>query len=135
MMESDMAALTIYNEEPVTFDTNDEGLDMAVEREKKYKYVEEFESISRSNNCQLTEDMEFARMYNMTAFQYDEMESVHKFDKAFDADVAEQASGYQEVVCPTLEGGCSSSRSLHRRGDNMQGITMGQTAGSSVKNC
>jgi hypothetical protein len=32
---------------------------------------------------------------------------MHKFDKAFDEDVAEQDSGYQEVVCPTLEGGCS----------------------------
>jgi hypothetical protein len=109
MMESDMATLAIYNEElvtSVTLATNDEEFDMAVERERKQKDVEEFESIFRSNNCQLTEDVEFARMYNMTAFQYDEMESVYEFDKAFDADVAEQDSGYQEV-CPTLEGGCS----------------------------
>jgi hypothetical protein len=110
MMESDMATLAIYNEELVTtltFATNDEEFDMAVGRERKNEDEEEFESIFRSNNCQLTEDVEFARMYNMTAFEYDEMEGVHKFDKAFDADVAEQDSGYQEVVCPTLEGGCS----------------------------
>jgi hypothetical protein len=53
--------------------------DMALGRERKYKEDEEFE---------LTEDVEFARMYNMTAFEYDEMEGVHEFDKAFDADVA-----------------------------------------------
>jgi hypothetical protein len=110
MMESDMATLAIYNEElvtTVTFASNDEEFDMAVERKKKYKDVEEFESLFHSNNCQLTEDVEFARMYNMTAFQYDEMERVHDFNRAFDADVAEQDSGYQEVVCPTLEGGCN----------------------------
>jgi hypothetical protein len=75
--------------------------------EREHKDVEEFESIFRANNCQLTGDKEFTRMYNMTSFQYDEMESVHEFDKAFDEDVAEQDSGYQEVTCPTLEGGCS----------------------------
>jgi hypothetical protein len=50
---------------------------MAVGTERKYKDEEEFESIFRSNNCQLTEDVEFPRMYNMTAFKYDEMEGVH----------------------------------------------------------
>jgi predicted choloylglycine hydrolase len=87
MMKSDMATLAIYNEELVnttTFAINDEVFNMAVERERKYKDVEEFESIFHANNCQLTEDKEFARMYDMTSFQYDEMESVHKFDKAFD---------------------------------------------------
>jgi hypothetical protein len=43
----------------------------------------------------------------MMSFQYNEMESMHEFNKAFDKEVAEQDSGYQEVVCPKLEGGCS----------------------------
>jgi hypothetical protein len=81
--------------------------DMAVGRERKYKEEEEFESVFHSNACELIEDVEFARMYNMTAFKYDEMEGVCEFDKALDTDVAEQDSGYQEVVCPTLRGGCS----------------------------
>jgi hypothetical protein len=51
--------------------------------------------------------VEFAKMYKMTAFEYDEMEGVHKFNTAFDSDVAEQDSGYQEVVCPTPRSGCS----------------------------
>jgi hypothetical protein len=65
MMKSDTATLAIYNEELVnttTFATNDEVFNMAVERERKYKDEEAFESIFRANNCQLTEDKEFARM-------------------------------------------------------------------------
>jgi hypothetical protein len=53
MMESDMATLAIYNEELVTtltLATNDEVFNMAMERERKYKDVEEFESIFHSNN-------------------------------------------------------------------------------------
>jgi hypothetical protein len=41
---------------------------MAVERERKHKDGEEFESIFRANNCQLTGDKEFASMYNMMSF-------------------------------------------------------------------
>jgi hypothetical protein len=83
MMKS-TATLDMYNEELVnttTFATNDEVFNMTIERERKYKDVEEFELIFRANNCQLTEDKEFASMYNMTSFQYDEMESVHEFTK------------------------------------------------------
>jgi hypothetical protein len=81
--------------------------DMTVERVGTHKDVEEFESIYRANNCQLTGDKEFADMYNMMSVQYDEMKSVHEFNRAFDEDATEQDSGYQEVTCPTLEGGCS----------------------------
>jgi hypothetical protein len=58
MMKS-MATFDTYNEElvtTVTFATNNEEFDMAVERERKYKDVEEFESIFRANNCQLTDN-------------------------------------------------------------------------------
>jgi hypothetical protein len=81
--------------------------DMAVGRERKYIEDVEFEPAFHSNACELIEDVEFARIYNMTAFEHNEMEDVREFDKAFDTDVAEQDSGYQEVVCPTLRGGCS----------------------------
>jgi hypothetical protein len=111
MMKSDTATIAIYSKELVdttTFATNDEVFNMAVERERKHKDVEEFELIFHANNCQLTGDKEFASMYNMTSFQYNEMESVHEFNKAFDEDVTKQDSGYQEVTCPTLEGGCST---------------------------
>ena len=110
MVKPDMTTIAIYDEELVdttTFATNDEVFNMAVVREMKHKDVEEFESIFRANNCQLTGDKEFERLYNMTSFQYNEMESMHKFDKAFNEDVAEQDSGYQEVTRPTFEGGCS----------------------------
>ena len=45
----------------------------------------------------------------MTAFDYNEMEGVREFYKAFYTDVVEQDSGYQEVACPTLRGGCSQN--------------------------
>jgi hypothetical protein len=109
-MQSEMATLAIYNEELVnttTLATNNKVFNKDVEREKKHKDVEEFESIYRANDCQLIGDKEFASMYTMMSFQYDEMESVHEFNKAFDEDVTDQDSGYQEVTCPTLEGGCS----------------------------
>ena len=98
-----------YNEElldTTTFATNDKVFDMARERMRKHKDVEEFESIYRANDCQLTGDKEFADMYNRMSFQYDEMVSVQEFNRAFDEEVTEQDSGYQDV-CPTLEGGCS----------------------------
>jgi hypothetical protein len=139
-MKSDTATLATHNEKLVnttTFATNDEVLNMTVEKERRNKDVEEFESIFRSNNCQLTGDKEFVSMYNMMSFQYDEMESVHEFNKAFDEDVTEQDSGYQEVICPTLEGGCSMDEfeEFYRRGDDTQGIMMRLIAGSSVKDC
>jgi hypothetical protein len=81
--------------------------DMAVGRERKYKEEGEFESVFHSNACELDKDVEFARVYNLTAFEYNEMEGAREFDKAFYTDVVEQDSGYQEVVCPTLRGGCS----------------------------
>jgi hypothetical protein len=68
--------------------------DMAVGGETKYKEEEEFESIFRSNACELDEDMEFAKVYNMTAFEYNETEGASEFDKAFYTDVVEQDSGY-----------------------------------------
>jgi hypothetical protein len=105
-MQSD----AFYNEELIDttiFATNDKMFDMAVERVGLHKDVEEFESIYRANNCQLTGDKEFADMYNMMSVQYDEMECEHEFNRAFDEDVTEQDSGYQEVTCPTLESGCS----------------------------
>ena len=98
MMQSD----AFYNEELIdttTFATNDKVFNMAVEKERKHKDAEEFESIYRANKCQLTGDKEFADIYNMMSFQYDEMESVHEFNRAFDEDVTEQDSGYQEVTC------------------------------------
>ena len=93
MMQSD----ALYNEELIdttTLATNDKMFDMAMERVGKHNDVEEFESIYRANKCQLTGDKEFADMYNMMSFQYDEMESVHEFNRAFDEDVTEQDSGY-----------------------------------------
>jgi hypothetical protein len=41
---------------------------MTVGRERKYKEEEEFKSVFHSNACELDEDVEFARLYNMTAF-------------------------------------------------------------------
>jgi hypothetical protein len=131
-MESDMDTLAIEElVTTVTFATNNEEFNMAVGRKRKYKDDEEFESIFRSNNCQLTEDVEFAKMYNMTAFEYNEMEGVHELDKAFDADVAEQDSGYQEVVCSKDEFGKFTQmwRQYAEHHDEID------TAGSSVKNC
>ena len=55
--------------------------DMAVGRERKYKEEEEFELVFHSNDCELDEDVEFARIYNVTAFKYNEMEGAHEFDK------------------------------------------------------
>jgi hypothetical protein len=81
--------------------------DMAVGRERKYK-EEEFKLVFHSNACKLTEDVEFARMYNITAFEYDEMEGVHEFDKAFDAvKLNSGAPGGRDVQHPWSEGGLS----------------------------
>jgi hypothetical protein len=35
------------------------------------------------------------------------MEGASEFDNVFYTDLVEQDSGYQDVVCPTLRGGCS----------------------------
>jgi hypothetical protein len=55
MMKSDTATLAIYEElvNTTTFATNNEVFNMAEERERNHKDVEEFESIFRANNCQL----------------------------------------------------------------------------------
>jgi hypothetical protein len=51
--------------------------------------------------------VEFARVYNMTTFEYNETEDASKFDNVFYMNVVEEDSGYQETLCPTLNGGCS----------------------------
>jgi hypothetical protein len=72
---------------------------MAVGGERKYKEEEEFETVFHSNTCEFDEDVEFARVYKMTAFEYNETEGASKFDNVFYTDLVEQDSGYQEVVC------------------------------------
>jgi hypothetical protein len=82
--------------------------DMAVRGERKHKEEEEFETVFHSIACEFDKDVEFARVYNMTAFEYNETEGAREFDKVFYTDLVEQDSGYQEVLCLTLRGGCRS---------------------------
>ena len=44
---------------------------------------------------------------NMTTFKFNENEGAREFDKVFYTDMVEQDSGYQEVLCRMLRGGCS----------------------------
>jgi hypothetical protein len=81
--------------------------DMAVGGERKYKEEEEFEMVFHSTAYEFDEKVEFARVYNMTAFGYNETENASEFDKVFYTNIGEEDSGYQEMLCPTLRGGCS----------------------------
>ena len=81
--------------------------DMAVGRERKHKEEEEFETVFHSTAYEFDEEVEFARMYNMTAFEYNETEDASEFDNIFYTNVVEEDSGYHEMLCPTLRGGCS----------------------------
>jgi hypothetical protein len=71
------------------------------------KEEEEFDKMFHSTACEFDEDVEFARVYNMTAFEFNENEGAREFDNVFYTDTVEQDSGYQEVLCPLLRGGCS----------------------------
>ena len=80
---------------------------MAVWGERKHKEEEEFEMVFHSTAYEFDEAVEFARVYNMTAFEYNETEDASKFDNVLYTNVGEEDSGYQEMLCPTLRGGCS----------------------------
>jgi hypothetical protein len=71
------------------------------------KEEEEFDKMFHSTACEFDEDVEFAKVFNMTAFEFNENEGAKEFDKVFYTDMVEQDSGYQEVLCPLLRGGCS----------------------------
>ena len=43
----------------------------------------------------------------MTAFRFGNNEGAGEFNKILCTDLVEQDSGYQEVLCPMLRGGCS----------------------------
>ena len=43
----------------------------------------------------------------MTTFEFNENEGAREFNKIFYIDMVEQDSGYKEVLCPRLRGGCS----------------------------
>ena len=81
--------------------------DMAMRGERKNKEEEEFDKVFHSTACEFDEDEEFARVFNMTAFEFNENEGAREFDKVFYTDTVEQDSGYQEVLCQLLRGGCS----------------------------
>ena len=38
--------------------------------------------------------------------EFNENEGAREFDKIFNTDMGEQNSGYKEVLCPMLRGGC-----------------------------
>ena len=71
------------------------------------KEEEEFDKMFHSTPCDFNAEAEFARVFNMTAFEFNENEDAREFDKVFSTDLVEQDSGYQEVMCPILRGGCS----------------------------
>ena len=48
----------------------------------------------------------FARALNMSAYEFSENKGAGAFNKLLCTDVVEQDSGYQEVLCPMLKGGC-----------------------------
>jgi hypothetical protein len=81
--------------------------DMAMGRERKNKEEEEFENVLHSTTYEFKIDVEFARVFNMTAFEFNENEGAREFDKVFYTDTVEQDSGYQEALCPLLRRGCS----------------------------
>jgi hypothetical protein len=60
--------------------------------------------VFHSTDYEFDKDVEFARVYNMTAF---ETEDASEFDNIFYTNVVEEDSGYHEMLCPTLRGGCS----------------------------
>ena len=47
-----------------------------------------------------------ARALNMTAYEFSENKGAGAFNKIPCTDVVEHDSGYQEVLCPMLKGGC-----------------------------
>ena len=70
------------------------------------KEEDEFDKMFYSTPCDFNEDVEFARVFNMTAFEFKENEGAREFDKLFYTDLVAQDSGYQEVLCPMLRVGC-----------------------------
>ena len=110
MSNKPIQASTTQNNPPTT--STDDSLirmefDMAVGGERKYKEEEEFKMVFHSTAYEFDEDVEFARVYNMTAFEYNETEDASEFDKVFYTNMVEEDSGYQEMLCPMLRGGCS----------------------------
>ena len=60
-----------------------------------------------SPTCDFYEKSVPARALNMTAYEFRENKGAGAFNKILCTDVVEQDSGYQEVLCPMLKGGCS----------------------------
>jgi hypothetical protein len=82
-------------------------LNMDMGEERKNKVDEEFAKVFHITACEFDEDAEFAKLFNTTDFEFDENKEDREFDKVFYTDKFEQDSDYQEVLCPLLRRGCN----------------------------